>query len=73
MWTVSAVVGVVFQTSDVDSISVIGKVPTEYKLYITKDAEVNIKHQSKHNFTLLISENNYSTSIAQNSVHFFRV
>ena len=70
MWTVPVVVGKLFQISDVDSICVIGNVPTEFKLYITKDAEVNIKHQSRHNFTLLISENNYSTSIAQNSIHF---
>jgi hypothetical protein len=57
-------------TWQTDRVSVIGKVRTEYEFHISKDAEVNIKHQSKHNFTLLISENNYSTSIAQNSIHF---
>jgi uncharacterized linocin/CFP29 family protein len=70
MWTVSVVVGKMFKIPDVDSISVTGNVPTEFKLYITKNAEVNIKNQSRHNFTFLISENNYSTSIAQNSIHF---
>jgi len=70
MQMVSVVAGKLFEIPYVESISVIGKVPTEYKHYITKDAEMNIGHKSKHNFTLLISENNYSTSIAQNSIHF---
>lgn len=38
----SMVAGKLFEIPDVDSISVIGKVPTEYKHYITKDAEMNI-------------------------------
>jgi len=42
MWTVAVVVGKMFEISDVGSISVIGKLPTKYKHYIVKDAEMDI-------------------------------
>ena len=39
---VSEVAGKPFEIPDVDSISITGKVSTEYTHYITKDAEMNI-------------------------------
>jgi hypothetical protein len=42
MQMVSVVAGKLFEIPHVDSINVIGKVPTRYKYYITKDAGMNI-------------------------------